>query len=329
MEIVVANSSDKQELYEFNTRMYPEKSIDSKRYLDFWLSKSPDAIERVLLIKDDFGRIVGQNILSEMFYHYQGVRVDSVWGFDLIIEEQYRKGAWGIDLMLKNKEINPKTLATGSGPTALPINLKLGMKMLGEIRKYVGIISPLWLPFCIGKGHVNENKYPEIVKVGDISFLRVGMQDYPVRNEPYNSSLLEIGRDKQFLEWRYNNNLHDYVFYREEGSDNFFVLRTTVIKHVTALILVDYRCDANAEKQFEDIIKAVKKVGSAIHVPILITGSSLSAFNKVLERNHLKSIGRPRPILGFLKCKDRKEDIAKRNFCLVTLADSDGETNWV
>ena len=63
MEIRNAKTSDVKPLHEFNSRMFPQKKIDSKRYLDFWLSKSYDAVKYFLLLIDDQGNIVGQNLM--------------------------------------------------------------------------------------------------------------------------------------------------------------------------------------------------------------------------------------------------------------------------
>ena len=92
--------------------------------------------------------------------------------------------------------------------------------------------------------------------------------------------------------------------------------------------LVDYRCNIS-DSNIEIIYEAVKKVTKKLRLPVIVWGSTLAGVDKALERHHFKSIGRPRPVLGFLKCKDRLKDIENRNFALVTLADSDGETNWI
>lgn len=329
MEIRNAKTSDVKPLHEFNSRMFPQKKIDSKRYLDFWLSKSYDAVKYFLLLIDDQGNIVGQNLMSPMTYYYNNNKHHTVWGFDLIIEEEFRKDTWGLDLMIRNKELFPGIFCTGSGPQALGINLKLGMKLLGEIKKYVGIINPFWIFNIFGKKTIPTHKFPTNIKVNNNCFVLLNKSQLPKLNNPFNNNLLEIARDNEYMQWRFFNDLHEYAIYKNIDSDNYFVLRTTFIKHIKVMLLVDYRCDANSSEQFESILCAAKRITSKLHIPFLITGSTLNTFDKVLEQYHFKSIGRHRPVLGYIKCKDRKEDIDNRNFVFVTLADSDGETNWI
>lgn len=329
MEIRTAKTSDVKALHEFNTRLFTEKKIDSKRYLDFWLSKSQHAINDIILLLDEKGSIVGETINSSMSYYYQDNKIHTVWGFDLIVEEKFRKDLWGLELMIQNKKMHPNIFATGSGPLALKINLKLGKQFLGEIRKYVNILNPLWFPISIVRKNININKFPKSVNLNGKSFSLIEKDKLPNFTQPFNKDLLEISREKSFLQWRFFNKLHEYAIYQEKNSNNYFVLRTTIIRHVISMILVDFRCETKIPNQFEMILKAAKKITNSLHVPILITGSSLGVFDQTLEKYHFKSIGRPRPILGILKVNERKKDIENRNFAFVTLADSDGETNWV
>lgn len=329
MEIRKATLSDLESIYQFNKEQFPEKRVEIKDYIDFWIAKSTSAIDDVILLVDETDKIVGQNILSEMSYYYKDEVRTTVWGFDLIVEKEYRKDSWGLELMLFSKSSNPGLMATGSGPLALAINLKMGMKWLGEIRKYVCIVSPQNLLFSIFRGNVSINNFPSSVSLNDIKFNRISKDELPDIQKTFNNNLLEISRDKEFLKWRFYSSLHDYAVYIDAKSESYFVLRTIIQKHITALLLVDYRCDVNKPEQFQNIISVVKRIARKLHLSIIITGSTLRDFDNILEEEHFKSVGRPRPVLGYLKCKDRKKDIDDRNFCFVTLADSDGETNWV
>lgn len=329
MEIRKAKTSDIENLFEFNARIYPNKKIDSRKLINFWISKSRQATSDIVLFCDDNGKIVGQVINSSTAYYFQNEKIDTVWGFDLIIEKKYRKDTWGIDLILKNIEAHPRLMATGSGPLAKSINLKLGMIDLGDIRKYVGIINPFWIFNSFWKGKISFNKFPSEITMKNKSFVLIDKSQIPTLNFPFNNNLLEIVRDKEFMQWRFFNSFHDYAVYKDKDSNNYFILRTTIIKHITVMLLVDYRCNSQTSEQFETILLAAKRITSKLHLPILITGSTLKTFDAVLEQHHFRSFGRPRPVLGFIKCKDRKEDIDNRNFVFVTLADSDGETNWI
>ena len=328
MNIEKACQEDFANLCEYNTWIYPEKTIDSKCYLEFWLSKLDAKIDDWLILKDDNGRVHGQILTSPMSYFLKGKRHDTVWLFDLIVDEDLRKSAWGVDMLLQCMETHPASCSTGSGPTALPLHLKIGNKMLGEIRKYVGIVNPLYFLSSFHRKTVSIEKFPKEVISGTGKYQRITKDELPKYEESFNEDLFEIARDQEFLKWRFFSGFHQYAFYLAEDKISYFVVRSILLKGFRVLELVDYRCTAD-EKSFECILKAVHQVAKKTCLPVVVCGSTMAPFDAVLERHHYRSMGRPRPVIGFVKCKDRKEDIAQRNFCFVTLADSDGETNWV
>lgn len=328
MKIEKVSQDDLANLCEYNTRIYPEKTIASKRYLEFWLAKPDAKMDDYLILKDEKGRVHGQILSSPMSYYLKGKLNHTVWLFDLIVDKELRKSAWGVDMLLQCMELHPASCSTGSGPAALPLHLKLGNKMLGEIRKYVGIVNPFYLITSFHRGAVAIEKYPQEIVIGKTRYRRIIKEKLPSFNTHFNEGLFEIGRDKSFLEWRFFSGLHQYAFYLAENRNTYFVVRSILLKGFRVLELVDYRCQAT-EAEFEKILKAVHQVAKKTCLTIVVCGSTMATFDSVLERHHYRSMGRPRPVIGFVKCKDRKKDIDDRNFCFVTLADSDGETNWV
>lgn len=329
MEAKTLTKADLQLLQEYNKKIYPDKVIPAKDYLDFWLNRNDRAIDQCLILREDDGSVHGQVLASEMSYYYKQERIDTVWLFDLIVDEELRKSGWGVDVLLACMDKHPLSCSTGSGPTALPIHMKMGNNMLGEIRKYVGLANPLDMLTSPFRGNIKAEKFPASVTVNGKTFHKLSREKIPVLSKPYNDKLFEIARDKEFLQWRYFNNLHPYAFYKDEQSNDYFVVRTTIQKHITVMLLVDYRCNMSDSKAFETIFKATKKVMNTLHIGMLIAGSSLKVVDDVLEAHGFKSIGRHRPVIGFVKVKDRKADVEARQFLLTTFADSDGETNWV
>lgn len=329
MEAKILTKTDLQQLQEYNKKIYPDKVITAKEYLDFWLNRNERAIDQCLILREVDGSIHGQVLASEMSYYYKQDRINTVWLFDLIVDEKLRKDGWGIDVLLACMDKHPRSCSTGSGPTALPIHLKMGNKMLGEIRKYVGLANPFCMITSPFRGNIRAEKFPSSVTTNGKTFRKLSREEMPDLTKPYNDNLFEIVRDKEFLQWRYFNDLHSYAFYKDEQSDDYFVVRTTILKHITIMLLVDYRCDMRNGNSFENIYQATKRVMSKLHIGLMIVGSSLKVVDDVLEHHCFKSVGRPRPVIGFVKVKDRKADIEARNFLLCTFADSDGETNWV
>lgn len=328
MEIRNLEQREIPQLAEYNDKIYPEKEIPACNYLNFWFSQHPDEYKKTMVLVNDSGRICGQNIFSSMSYFFQSEKIDTVWGFDLIVDEDLRPSGWGADLLIECKSAHPKAVSTGSGPTALPINLKLGHKFLGEIRKYIGIANPFHIISSAFRGYVGIADFPDCVSIGNTRFCKISKEELPELVEPFNADLFEPCREINYLKWRFFSELHHYAFYKACNESNYFVLRTIVIKHITILLLVDYRCDMHNQDGFSCILDAVLKVARSLRLGIVSTGSSLAVVDGVLESKHFRSIGRPRPFIGFLKCKDRKEDIEARKFGLITLADSDGETNF-
>ena len=323
--IKILSANDLNRLYAFNSRAYPDKAIYAKSYIDFFLSKSEEDIGACIVLENQREEFVGQIMASSMSYFLDGRKVDSVWLYDLIVDEQLRKSAWGIDLLLYCMEQHPNSCSTGSGPTALPLHLKLGNKMLGEIRKYVKIVNPLYGVTSFRRGIIPVDMFP---KEHD-SYQKIGKEDLHYLTKPFNQSLFEITRDRDFLQWRFFSPLHSYVFYQDKLSDNYFVLRTTVLHGITVMLLVDFRCGVGNGTAFENMLETVMHITKKLHLPIIVCGSTLAVIDQVLEKHHFRPVGRPRPVIGFVKCKGRQQDIADRKFCFVTLADSDGETNWI
>lgn len=319
------DKSQIEQLVEYNKKMYPSRAKTAKERIDFWLSRCENAYSDIIVVEKD-NELYGQVFFSKMFVYNKGEREDSFWNFDLIVDEKLRKEERGLDLMQYYIKEYPEYYCTGSGPLAYRINLALGVKMLGEIRKYVGIVNPLWFVTAVFRGKVDVCKYPE--RVGK-KWKRINSTAELHRLEqPYNADLFEIGRDGDFMNWRFFSGYHPYAVYVDDSTGDYFVVTTTVQKHITALVLVDFRCSLATKDGFEEIAKATRKIANKIYVPIVICGSSHTVIDAVLEEQNYKSIGRPRPIMGKKKFKDVKESIKDRSFAFVTLADSDGETSW-
>ena len=327
MVIRPATQEDFNGLCKFNIEHYPDKSnIDMSSYLSFWFSKKEEEITNSLVLVDNEGIIRGQNLFSSVSYFFNNEKIDSLWGFDLFVDEQLRSDAWGVDIILYYWRQHRDSLSTGVNEPSLALNKKLRNVIIGEIKKYIGIVSPLGIFTCFFRKTVPINKYPDRVELKTESFERVSTRSFISSINPYNDNLLEPERDSCFLEWRFNNNLHKYAFYKSTVSNNYFVLRTVHKKQVILMELVDFRCRLDSTDEFDNIFNAAKKITQMLHLPILFCGSSHSTIDYVLEKGGLRSVGRNRPIIGGKKFMPYKEQIEKRNFVFITLADSDGET---
>jgi len=326
LQIRMADERDFAKIVSFNKKMYPKRDkIEEK--LEFWTSQKYSYKGKIILVDED-QNVYGQVMTTEMDYYYEGSSVNTIWLFDWIVDVSLRASAWGAGLILYCKSKYPKSFSTGANTNALSLHLKLGNQIIGHLKKYIKINNPFFLITSLFRGEIPAEKFPSSIKLQKKEFKRIEKRYLPDLVNPYNDSLLEIGRTKQFLSWRFYNNLHSYAFYKDMTSDDYFVVRTIVKKHITLLVLVDYRFNWCKTEKIENIVRACNILANYLHLFGVICGSSLSTIDSVLESKGYRLIGSLRPIMGFIKCKDRKEDIENRNFCLVTLADSDGETNW-
>lgn len=328
MQIKILKEFDISDLYTFNKQVFPAR-CESNKIIDFWFSKSIAERNLSAILISDLNEIWGQVLTSSMNYYYKNYNYTGKWIFDYIIREDKRKDGYGIDLLQFLLKYNKTPIfATGSGPLALKIELKMGFKLVGKLKKYLGIVNPFYIISSIFRGTIPVNRFQTIVKVNGETFSLMTNPDLPDITKPFNYNLLEFGRDKSFLSWRFYSRLHEYAIYKKDGADDYFVLRTIVNKNITCMVLVDYRCDLNYSESFKLIIKAAKKVSKRLRLSILITGSSLRLIDTILEKQYFKAVGRHRPIISSKLFREEKDKIKKREFVFTTLADSDGEINW-
>lgn len=328
-KITNLQKNDIEQFYKFNRIVFPERE-NIVEIINFWFSKTNDEYLLSKILYRDSNEILGEILHSSMEYFYQNSIWKACWIFDYIVREDIRKEGYGIDLMeevLKNKNEVP-IFATGSGPLALKIELKMGFKLIGELKKYITIINPLYSLTSLFRKNIPLNKFPQKIKVKNQIFSLINKKNLPELAQPFNQDLLEIVHNKDFLNWRFFSNLHNYAFYLKEYGNDYFVIRTIAKKNITCLALVDYRCKIDNPNNFDTIIEATKEIAKRLRIAPIITGSSLQAFDEILEKKHFRTIGRNRPIISSKSFKNEDQRINDRSFIFVTLADSDGEISW-
>ena len=326
LKVRTLQKGDLENLVSYSHKMYPDRNLCFKDYINFWLSQSADEINNCVVLVDEDNQIHGEVMSSSMKYYYNGEERESVWGFDLIVDEELRKDGWGVDVLMYREGLFPTSFASGVAPLALKIELKQGNTYLGFMQKYLRVVNPFWLINAL-KGIIPLAKYPENVRVGESSFKLLSKEQLPSLDTPYNKTLWEPARQLEFIKWRFFGGLHDYAFYKDVDSNDYFVIRTIKYKHLTMALLVDFRCDVSQCDSINRIFIAAEQVVKRIHIPFLITGSSLATVDQIVRQRKYVKIGHEGHILGFIDVKNKKEDITSRNFAFVTMADSDCETD--
>lgn len=317
----------------FNESVFPERGDRNRALteLRYFNSKNPqsDTSGNVVAFTPE-GKLIGQALYHKTDFFHDGQRRSSEWGFDFFVVPEHRNDFVGVDILQYVKANKAFVFAVGLGEKALKLQKMLGYHVIGEIRKYVKIVQPLCLPFgLLRSGNLEAARYPKSVKKGTVLFDRVSAESLWDAESPYNQELLEFGRDRSFLNWRFYSDNFQYAVYRKaDGTDqpNYFALRSVKIKGVTGLVLADFRYQVSRPEQFREIVDAARQIASKMWLPILATGSAHRSSDQVLEAMNFKKVGRDRPVVSNDKAyKQFKPSIDDRNFVFVTLADSDGE----
>lgn len=323
-----ACESDRRDFYRFIKESYSNKNGGKvEEYVDFWFSQRENEIERTLIMVDENNRIIGQNFFSSMSYYFNGETIDTAWGFDMIITPECRKENLGVPFMLKTRDAERKMLSVGANDSAMSMLMNMRFKKIGELRRYFGISNVLLLPLSVIRGVASVKYFPISVIVDGYHFKKTDKDGIPTLNKEF-SDMMEPARTREWLHWRFFNPYKEYGFYRLEGADVFFVVRSFVKKHITFFELVDLRCNPNDAQLLSAIAKAYKKIARKALCPILFAGSSFNGLDKALEKVGLKNFGRNRPIMWLKNGKESNELIDGRRFAYVTFADSDGEFDY-
>ncbi|MDB2435950.1 hypothetical protein N9W65_03120 [Schleiferiaceae bacterium] len=336
MSLKFVNEVSKEEFIAFNDIAFPErdnKQLIYFRYYNVRINHSERIREENIFILDPNGEILAQSLYHPASYYFKGETENIQWGFDLYVRQDKRKDSLGLRLMehiAATKSTN--IFASGVGEKALKVEKYFGYHVVGNLYKYYKIINPLYfLSGLMLKEDLVSDKFPSLVcgKLG--KYKKIDISKISNLPQPYNTDLLEFGRDKHFLQWRFASGLFNYVTYsldneRSELVENYFVVRTIKYKGVTCLVLVDYRCNIRNKNAIRNIISVVNIIAQKLLIPIVVTGSSLKKIDEVLCELGYRTTGIPRPIV----CNDEalrsyKDPIQSRRFVLSTLADSDGE----
>ncbi|NMH29506.1 hypothetical protein [Flavobacterium silvaticum] len=330
MNIRLEQPADDAAFETFNAKAFPERGNSGKRLTDFRyknpLHQEADISHNVLAFSDS-GELVGQALYHPTKAYYEEKIIDAEWGFDFFVDPEKRADLAGVHILEFVRDHKKPVFAVGLGDKALKIQKYFGYHVIGHIKKYVKI-NPVLLPFGFARpAHIKTSDYPKSIKTADGIFERIDTQKLPDPSEAYNKELLEFSRDSTFLNWRFFSGLFPYAVYvlkPNSEKPTYFVVRTTKIKHATALILVDYRFSSAAG--FKTMLSAFQKLSVKMLLPITVCGSSLQSVDSELEAAGYKSHGRDRPIVSNRpEFKMPKEKLEARNAVFVTLADSDGE----
>lgn len=305
-----------------------EDRIRSRKLACFWFARTPDTFRYMVFMKEQ-GRIVGQNYAIPTNYYWEGVRNEATWTFDLFVDADKRKSAYGTDIMMEVRSQPGASFNTGANDTSLVLQYVLGYMRIGSIRKYVGFSSFFGLFRVFSSHKIPVSAFPLSTKTGNTVFEKVSDAGVIATDQPFNRNLLEWGRDRDFVCWYYGPfNVNEYVIYKEQGSRNYFVVRPIRHAHLPMLALVDFRCPLEHGGKFREMVCAIRKIARQLMLPCIVASSTLAVTDGVLESAGFRSIGKPRPVMSKKKWKGMEAHIDARAFVQVNFVDSDGEARW-
>lgn len=322
MELRKITKQDVSELIRFGNQVYPQRKDYYADLIKFIYNEShPGDPSGVIILEN--GNIKGQNLCIPMTLWLDGKVKNLWWGHDLIVEENLRSESWGVDILLGSQKFFPNRCGTGSGLNSTKMALKLKYKIVGEMRKYICPTSIACLPFLFSN---NKKEYPS----HSYGFKLIkSISEFKARNF-FNPNLIEAGRSAKWVEWRYFSlGFRKYNLYQNESGD-WFVVRIISFKGCKIMLVSDFRCSLTDEISFPYLFKAIKKIAIQMHIPFILFGSTHRFTDRILEKNHGKSMGRPRPIIFPKELKEwiTPSLVQDRNYCLITLGDCDGEWSW-
>lgn len=333
-EIRNCRKDEIEELVDYTSSIYPYRCKTEKdrfRFKNlarFWFYRTADTYRYMMIIKEK-GRIVGQTYLIPTNYYWKGIRCEATWSFDLFVDLDKRKAAYGTDLMMETRSQLGDSFNTGANDSSLALQRILGYKCIGSIRKYVGRGSVFGLFRMFFQRRVSISCFPMFVRSGNVIFEKIKEVGMIATEKTFNTNLLEWVRDDEFVSWYYgSHNVNEYAIYKEQGSKNYFVVRPICYAHVLMLALVDFRCPLDKGDVFQTIVEAVREITRQLYIPFIVSSSTLAITDNVLESSRFCSVGRPRPVMSKKKWKGMEERIDTRTFLQVNFVDSDGEAGW-
>jgi len=337
MKLLKLTSTQINELLEFNKIIFPDRT-NVKEHFQFLYVENPLVQDKSnphgLLTLNDSNQIIGQFMLTPAEFYFNGQLSKCFFGCDYYVLKDYRHSGAGALLAMKAINGYKPYFTIGASEDAKKISLSLKTKYIGDLNKFIKVKN-IFTPFKIllrkitGQkihGKSTTKNFPETIKVDAHSFklLRsINKWDYQFTDKKY----IEFSRTLEFIKWRFLSRPDTYYFYQMEGTNCFFVCRELFWHGLNLLALVDFRASTKESTDFSLILKATQKIMSTTRLDGLLTMSSLSFFDRILQKNGFIKIGKPQPVLTNAPVEIPPQQIENRSIIYATMADCDIELN--
>lgn len=232
----------------------------SDAYIDYCLDHAGDRVPSILAVNNQ-DEVVGCHLYYCTKALVNGEEIETQWGHDTYLDEEYRKEI-GVDFLLARKKIP----AFGVGLTKTNAKMRKLMKSVflkGVFNYYTITPAILLSPFQKLFHMKSAVSNVDCVAVSDTIFKRVySVDSLKIPNggfwyKGYND--LDFIRDTEFLDYRFfKSAVHDYRVYATDNA--YFVVRLSSYRGMPALMLSDYRYNPSKPKLAGELIKAVLKL---------------------------------------------------------------------
>ena len=255
--IVVFNDFEREGVKAYMRKVFPAYPLP---YIDYCLDHSADRTPSILVINGE-GDVVGchQYFCTKALLNSE--EIETQWGHDTILDQEYRKEA-GVDFLLVRKKIP----AFGLGLTETNAKMRKLMKSVflnGVFNYYTltpyAVLSPFQKLLKTKKTIMDIS----IIKSGNKQYKRVhSANEIPIPNQGYwykGYNELDFIRDEAFLNQRFFNcKVHDYRVYA--SKDSYFVVREASYRGMPAVMLSDFRYNPADKSSAQTLMKAVRKL---------------------------------------------------------------------
>ena len=262
-------------------------------------------------------------------FKYNNEIKDAAWGMDYVVDEEHRGSIAGVQLCKKALKENLH-FGIGLSDVSLKMHLIFNERVIGKMTKFVKIHKVFSLVNRSFKKNTRiQATFPEKIQVGNNCFYKVHRPEEIKSDNGYwhEDQYLEFSRNNDFLKWRFFYYQEKYTVYKlQDDTNNFksvyFVLKNIVWKNLNCFLLVDYRINAN--RDFQNILKAVSKLAKINNIAATITGSSLDSLDKELKKKLYFPYGSRMDIVTNFKDILSANEL-ENSKVMVTFADADCE----
>lgn len=241
----------------------------SDSYIKYCIDHSAGHVPSII-VTNEKNEIVGCHLYYCTKVLLNGKVIETQWGHDTFLDQNYRKEA-GVDFLLARKKI--PTFGVGLTETNAKMRKLMKSVFLSGVYNYYTITPMLFLTPFQKILHLQTNvKEISEITVGDVVFKKTSSSmDIPIPNDGFwfkDYNELDFIRDAEFINDRFLNCMvYDYKVFA--SMDSYFVVRLSSYRGFPAMMLSDFRYDPFKKDSAISMLKAVRKLAVKSKIGII------------------------------------------------------------